>query len=71
MEVLPDMQISNESIGSGDHLVVTDAEGVEHRALALSSIESAGHNFPVVWVTFDDRQCGRVPWPAESVRIAP
>lgn len=55
-------------INEGDEVMVTDVEGVEHSAVALSSIESKGHSFPVIWVTFDDRTWGRVPWPAESVR---
>ncbi len=56
-------------INAGDVVIVMDADGNEHRASALSSIESAGHKFPVIWVTFDDRTWGRVPWPADAVRL--
>lgn len=57
-------------IKDGSRVVVTDADGVEHDAVALSSVEgrNQGHSFPVIWVAFGDWD--RVPWPVESVRLA-
>jgi hypothetical protein len=55
----------------GTLVVVTDAGGIEHHAIAASSIEgkAMGHSFPVIWVSFEaGGQC--IPWPAESVLAA-
>lgn len=51
----------------GTRVVVTDADGNEHDAYALSQVETQGHDFPVIWVAFPGDGL-RVPWPAESVR---
>ncbi len=58
------------AIKQGARVLVTDANGVEHDAVALSSIEgrAQGHSFPVIWVAFADWE--RAPWPVESVRLA-
>ncbi len=57
-------------IQKDDAVLVTDADGNEHPAVALSSVETAGHNFPVIWVRFADGQYPPgVPWPVESVRV--
>ena len=56
-------------ITPGTEVVLTDAEGREHRAVALSGVEP-GRTFPVVWVDL-----GRpwptsrgLPWPADALR---
>ncbi len=59
-------------ITPGDDVVVTDASGREHRMVAESTVESVGHDFPVVWVRrpLYDGGFDRMPWPAEDVRPA-
>ena len=59
------------NIEPGTWLVVTDAEGKEHRMEALSRPER-GRDFPIVWVRRPLASGGhdRVPWPLESVRPA-
>lgn len=56
----------------GTAVIITAADGSEHRTTALSGVEREGHNFPVVWVLrpLTDGGTDRVPWPADSVRPA-
>jgi hypothetical protein len=58
------------TIAPGDLVVVTDADGREHEVQALSTVETDGHAFPVVWIARPLRSGGtdRVPWPVEAVR---
>jgi hypothetical protein len=57
-------------IAPGVPVMITDAYGVEIPTTALSSVETADHNFPVVWVERPLKGGGteRAPWPLEAVR---
>ena len=57
-------------IAPGTHVIITDAYGTEHPAIATSGItKSHPRGFPIVWVTGDlFRDDNPVPWPAEDVR---
>lgn len=65
-------RMETADIAPGMTVLVTDAEGHEHRVKALSEIESDGHSFPIVWVARPLEAGGtdRVPWPLEAVRPA-
>jgi len=62
------MTMAETAIAPGANLLIRDAFGEEHPALALSSPERAGHSFPVVWVKTETEE--RVPWPLEAVRLS-
>lgn len=64
--------MATTTIQAGTQVVITDAEGAEHLAEALSGIEQKGHSFPVVWVNRPMRTGGfePTPWPADAVRVA-
>ena len=51
-------------------MVVNDAFGEEHHMIALTGIETAGHDFPIVWVRDPQQEGQRIPWPVESLRLA-
>lgn len=51
----------------GDPVVITDAAGQEHPAVAVSPVYR-GRDMPLVAVQFGDSD--PIPWPAESVRAA-
>lgn len=57
-------------IAPGTPVIITDAYGTEHRAIATSGItRSHARGFPIVWVTGDHfHDDNPVPWPAEDVR---
>jgi len=50
----------------GQRVVIKDAYGHYHQAIATSGVETRGHSFPIVWVVLAD---GRepLPWPVEDV----
>lgn len=60
------------AIGDTVIVIVIDAAGNEHVAVARSDIEGTHrdghkiHDFPIVWIDL----AGLVPWPAEFVRPA-
>lgn len=56
------------AIKHGTPVVVTDANGEEHDAVALSSVEVKGHSFPIIWIMLAGHEDSRMPWPVESVR---
>jgi hypothetical protein len=71
--------VGSQQFADGGAVIVTDAENVEHEALARSGIEGRyvdgflTHDFPVVWVDIprrDRRGTARVPWPLTAVRRA-
>jgi hypothetical protein len=62
------MAVAETTITPGAKILITDAFGDEHPALALSLPESDGHSFPVVWVKTETEE--RVPWPLEAVRLS-
>lgn len=57
-------------IAPGIPVIITDAYGTEHPAIATSGItKSHARGFPIVWVIGDlFRDDNPVPWPAEDVR---
>jgi len=57
------------TIEPGTPVMVTDAGGFEHMAVATSGVEgqAAGHTFSVIWVAFESGGQS-IPWPAEFVR---
>jgi hypothetical protein len=61
-----------EDFAKGDRVIITDAFGREHHAVALTPVEGTHrdgkkiHDFPVLWITHTGTE--RVPWPIESVR---
>jgi len=65
-----------KSIGYGDLVIATDAEGIQLPKRALGSVIQ-GVDFPVVWVCREEeweaaqregREPEGVPWPAEDVQ---
>ena len=64
--------MQTSEIAPGACVIITDAFGREIRTRALSSVESDGHSFPVIWVErpLKDGSTDRVPWPLEAVRPA-
>jgi hypothetical protein len=69
----------SQQLADGVTVIVTDAGGVEHEALARSVIEGRfvdgilTHDFPVVWVDiprWDGQGTARVPWPLTADRRA-
>ena len=58
------------SVEPGAAVVVVDAFGNEHDMVALTGVETDGHDFPVVWVRDPQRRESRIPWPVESLRLA-
>ena len=65
--------MTTATIIEGTKVVIVDAEGQEHEVEALSGIESAGHNFPVVWVarplTGGGKRSKTVGLPSGSLRV--
>ena len=51
-------------------VVITDADGVDHEVEALSTVETKGHLFPLVWVNrpLVSGEFEPIPWPANHVR---
>lgn len=70
--VLHDEAMETTDIAPGVPVVITDAYGAEMPTTALSGVETAGHDFPVVWVERPLKGGGteRAPWPLEAVRPA-
>ena len=58
------------SVEPGVAVVVSDVFGEEHHMIALTGIETAGHDFPIVWVRDSQQEGQRIPWPVESLRLA-
>lgn len=56
-----------EQISAGDRVLVTDAAGREHAAVAVSPMYR-GRDMPLVAIQFADAV--PMPWPAEFVRLA-
>lgn len=69
--------MTTQRIMPGDAVEARDAFGEWKPGVAVSEVEGIWtyengharkvHDFPVIWVAFDS---GRVPWPAEDVRLA-
>jgi hypothetical protein len=57
-------------IRPGSQVVAVDIDGNEHPVRALSTVETDGHTFPVVWIErpLSNGGSDRVPWPAESIK---
>lgn len=68
-----DRRDTSPPVSEGDSIVITDAFGVEHAAIALSGVEGTHrdgrkiHDFPIVWVR--TVRGSRIPWPREDVRL--
>jgi hypothetical protein len=64
--------MATTTIEAGTPVIITDAEGVDHEATALTGIEEKGHAFPLVWVNrpLVSGDFEPTPWPADSVRAA-
>ena len=63
-----------EDVCVGDRLIVRDAGGDEHDALAAGTLRKAesfkrGQFFPVIDVRFSTKG-DTIPWPAEALRPA-
>ena len=58
-------------ITEGTPVIITDANGAEHRSVALREPQP-GHKFMVVWVNVPKYAGGfePMPWPLDSVRPA-
>jgi hypothetical protein len=58
-------------INAGDDIIITDANGIEWKSVALSAVQHGdGHRFPIVWVKrpLTGGEFEPMPWPAGSVR---
>lgn len=64
------MTTHTDPLEAGVAVIVSDAFGEEHHMIALTCVETDGHDFPVVWVGDPTREGQRIPWPVESVRLA-
>lgn len=65
--------MSSEQMGPGATVLATDASGKEHPAVVTygpaRDRDGIRGKFVKVWVRFDDGD--EIPWPLESVRLAP
>jgi hypothetical protein len=71
--------VTTTTIKPGDHVITVNVRGERKAKVALSEVETAGHDFPVIWVCSEDEwEAARitggdpegVPWPAEDVHPA-